>query len=376
MSDDPTICDASLLVADRYRIVRELGSGAMGVVWEAHDQVLDRVVALKELRPPPGLGREEAVERFLTEARAAARLRHQNIITVHDVVADGDRVLMALEFLDGHTLAQLQLPLDAVTARGVLTQVAAALAEAHANGIVHRDLKPENVFVVGDGRVVVCDFGLARIGAGTGTRAGTVMGTPGYLAPEQVRGESAGPAADVFAWGAIGYELLAGVPAFGSPGLDAATLLYNVVNVDPVPFTSTDPDLVSLVGWSLSKDPGVRPASGVELYQALGGVAPVSGWVAPVPTGLSTPSQGPWNPGVPSAVEVGAATVSVSRGKGGLIAGVVGLVVVVVGLVVGLVVVAGGGDGTATETVDKTRITIAGPAPTAPTPTTPRTTTS
>ena len=368
----------SELLAGRYRVLRELGSGAMGVVWEAHDEVLDRLVALKELRPPTGLDREAAVQRFLTEARAAARLKHANIITVHDVVSDGGRVLMALEYLDGPTFAQLPLPLDPATARGLLAQVAGALAEAHANGIVHRDLKPDNVFALADGRAVVCDFGLARIGAGTGTQAGTVMGTPGYLAPEQVRGEAVGPAADVFAWGALGYELLTGSPAFGSPELDPATLLYNVVHVDPAPLTAAgDPDLVALVGQSLSKDPAARPPSGIELFQALTGVAPASGWVAPAPAGMSTPSQGPWNPGVTSFVPPGtpsqAPMMVPARGKAGLIAGIAGLVVAVLALAVALAVVVGGGGGggnddngvAARSGKDETRIAIA-TAPTSP----------
>ncbi|HMS49712.1 protein kinase domain-containing protein [Candidatus Neomicrothrix sp.] len=355
------------VVAGRYQVLGELGSGTMGVVWLAHDTVLDRTVALKELRPPAGINRTEAIERFLTEARAAARLQHPSIVTVYDVAADGDRVLMAMEHLDGLTLAQVLdssgalLPEDA---RNIGTQIASALAEAHANGIVHRDLKPENVFLLPTGRVVVCDFGLARIGAGTGTQLGTVMGTPGYLAPEQVRGETSGPPADVFAWGSVMYELLTGQPAFGAPTNDIAALLWSVVHNEPAPLDiPTDPDLGSIVHAALAKNSNDRPPDGASLHHSLVGATTLP-------------------PRVLAGSMAGGATQSSSLSRAGFLPWVIGGAVALVLILVGTLVLAssGGGQGgndVATgdtlgdvgEPADIAEVTQ--PPPTAPPPTPP-----
>lgn len=262
----------STVLGGRYEVIRELGAGAMGVVWLAHDTVLDRSVALKELRAPEGVQQDEALERFVTEAQAAARLSHPSIVTVHDVFAEGDRVLMSLELLDGPTLAEVIVagPLGS-GARPIMAGVAEALAAAHAQGVVHRDLKPENIFVLPSGRVVVCDFGLARIGAGRGTHIGTVMGTPGYMAPEQIRGLDVGPAADVFAWGAVAYELASGMPAFGDPATqDFMTLAWRVTNDEPAGLVCDDDQgLSSVVSIALAKEPAARFPTGEALAQAL-----------------------------------------------------------------------------------------------------------
>lgn len=262
----------STVLGGRYEVIRELGAGAMGVVWLAHDTVLDRSVALKELRAPEGVQQDEALERFVTEAQAVARLSHPSIVTVHDVFAEGDRVLMSLELLDGPTLAEVIAagPLGSA-ARPIMAGVAEALAAAHAHGVVHRDLKPENIFVLPSGRVVVCDFGLARIGAGRGTHIGTVMGTPGYMAPEQIRGLDVGPAADVFAWGAVTYELASGMPPFGDPATqDLMALAWRVTNEEPAGLVCDDDHgLASVVSMALAKEPAARFPNGEALAQAL-----------------------------------------------------------------------------------------------------------
>lgn len=262
----------STVLGGRYEVVREIGAGAMGVVWLAHDTVLDRSVALKELRAPEGVQQDEALERFVTEAQAVARLSHPSIVTVHDVFAEGDRVLMSLELLDGPTLAEVIAagPLGS-GARPIMAGVAEALAVAHAHGVVHRDLKPENIFVLPSGRVVVCDFGLARIGAGRGTHIGAVMGTPGYMAPEQIRGLDVGPAADVFAWGAVAYELVSGVPPFGDPATqDFMALAWRVTNEEPAGLVCDDDHgLASVVSMALAKEPAARFPTGEALAQAL-----------------------------------------------------------------------------------------------------------
>ena len=292
------------LIAGRFRVTGVLGQGAMGVVYRAYDEVLARELALKEMRVPAGVDVGEALERFVTEARAAARLSDPAIVTVHDVIQDGDRVLIAMEVLNGATLAEaLGMAPGGIApdqVREVMTAVAGALAAAHRQGVVHRDLKPDNIFWLESGRVVVTDFGLARIGAGRGTQLGTVMGTPGYMAPEQIRGDQVGPAADVFAWGAIAHELLVGAPAFGGPELEATTLMWNVVNESAAPIdVPADPALAAVIDWALQKDPAARPADGDMLLDALRGMTatlPPATSGAGAPRHPSTPPTAPATP--------------------------------------------------------------------------------
>ncbi|MGH9280296.1 MAG: serine/threonine-protein kinase [Acidimicrobiales bacterium] len=262
------------LLHDRYEILEMLGRGAMGTVWKARDRVLDRYIALKVLEAPDGVDPDEAIDRFLIEARASARLSHPNIVGVHDVFRDGERVLISMELVEGPTLDAVlrdAAPLPAATVRAVMAQVAQALAAAHAAGVIHRDLKPENVFWTPDGRAVVGDFGLARIGAGRGTVEGTVMGTPGYMAPEQVRGLPVGPGVDVFGWGVVAYELVTGVAPFGDPSTtEAITLAYRIVH-EPAPALHLPDDgaLSALINRSLAKDPAERPEDGEALVDGL-----------------------------------------------------------------------------------------------------------
>ncbi|MEA2828484.1 MAG: eukaryotic-like serine/threonine-protein kinase [Actinomycetota bacterium] len=262
------------LPAARYQLIRVLGEGAMGVVWLAHDTVLDRAIAIKELRPGPGVDAAEAMDRFLVEARAAARLSHPNIVGIHDVLADGDRVLIAMELVEGPTLEEVirtsgAQPPEVV--RAIMAQVAQALAVAHGAGIIHRDLKPDNIFWTPEGRAVVTDFGLARIGTGRGTVEGTIMGTPGYMAPEQVRGTPTGPQSDVFAWGAVAYSLATGTGPFGEPSdTDSTALAYRIVHEEAPPLVLTDDSaLANLITGCLAKEPEKRPSDGGALVGAL-----------------------------------------------------------------------------------------------------------
>lgn len=278
------------LLQSRYLLKEVVGAGAMGVVRRAQDTLLDREVALKELRPMPGVDPAEAMDRFLVEARAAARLAHPNIVGIHDVFRDGERVMIAMEFVSGQTLdraIQTSGAQPAATVRAIMSQVAQALASAHAAGVVHRDLKPDNIFWTADGRAVVADFGLARIGYGRGTADGTVMGTPGYMAPEQVRGLPVGPQADVFGWGAVAYELASGRPAFGEPmESDPTALAYRIVHEDPEPLSiPQDQGLADLIMSALAKEPDQRPVDGSELIGALAGARPRT--IAPRPGGSS-----------------------------------------------------------------------------------------
>src|SRR6186713_1463755 len=228
-----------------YDILSTIGAGAMGVVYKARDTRLGRDVAIKVL--PPGFARDpDRLGRFEREARAVAAINHPNILSVHDIgnaeVVDTDQgavrvTYMVTELLDGDTL-RTRLAQGAFSARkavDVAGQVARGLAAAHDRGIIHRDLKPENIVLLRDGHAKILDFGLAKMAEGTeaggaterrsteeaptvaATDVGTIMGTVGYMAPEQVRGERADARTDLFALGAVLHELVSGQRAFARP---------------------------------------------------------------------------------------------------------------------------------------------------------------
>lgn len=251
---------------ERYQVIKMVGRGAMGEVWLAEDRKLKRKVALKFLSLSPALARSEqaeAVERFYREAQAAARLTQQSIVIIHDVDEIDGRHFISMEYLEGLTLDELisRGPLSVKQAARITAQVADALAYSHSHGIVHRDIKPENIFLLADGRVKVTDFGIARVvGSSTMTQAGTIMGTPGYMSPEQVKGEQADQRTDIFSTGVVLYELLSGVKAFDADSLHS--VMYKVVNEPPPPLSSLRP---GLPGWILgvveratAKDPASR----------------------------------------------------------------------------------------------------------------------
>ncbi len=217
-----------------YEVVGVIGAGGMGEVYRARDARLGRDVAVKIL-PREVAGDEERLRRFEQEARAAAALNHPNILAVHDVGSDNGVSFIVTELLDGRTLRQLLEDERLTISRAVdlAGQVADGLAAAHANGMVHRDIKPENLFVTHDGRAKVLDFGLAKYAADAApseiaTRSATaphvVLGTAGYMSPEQVRGQPVDYRADIFAFGAVLFEMLAGRRAFtGDTALDTMT---------------------------------------------------------------------------------------------------------------------------------------------------------
>lgn len=254
------------LTASRYRIVREVGRGGMGIVYEAHDVELDRRVALKVIALPPGAG-PELRTRFLREARAAARLSHPGIAAVFD--ADGESI--AMQFVDGVTLAQHPRDDRRELVRFV-RDAALAVHAAHVQGVVHRDIKPHNLMVE-DERVLVTDFGLAKdLGLGAERSAsGHVLGTPAYMSPEQAAGRDVDARTDVYGLGATLYELLANRPPFIAP--DAARVLRAVIEDEPRPirhFVSEVPhDLELVVLKCLSKERERRYASARELSDDL-----------------------------------------------------------------------------------------------------------
>src|SRR5688572_9167468 len=206
-----------------YEVVGPIGAGAMGEVYRAKDTRLGRDVAIKVL-PIVFAADPDRVRRFEQEARSAGVLNHPNIVTIYDIGSDEGAPYVVSELLEGETLRQRlarPIPIDAAVA--FARQVADGLAAAHEKGIVHRDLKPENLFVTREDRLKILDFGLAKLIAGgedlhvAGTQPGTVLGTAGYMAPEQVRGGHIDHRSDLFALGAILYEMIAGTRAFTGP---------------------------------------------------------------------------------------------------------------------------------------------------------------
>ncbi len=215
--------DEGRLVADRYRIVGRIGTGAMGAVWQAHDEVLGRTVAIKQLLLQPHLDQhdaEDARQRTMREGRIAARLHHPNAISVFDVVTDDNgQPCLIMEYLNSTSLAAVlqdrrTLPPTEVARIGA--QVAAALREAHAVGIVHRDIKPGNILLGANGVVKITDFGISRAKDDvTVTKTGMIAGTPAYLAPEVAIGGEPGPESDIFSLGSTLYAACEGQPPFG-----------------------------------------------------------------------------------------------------------------------------------------------------------------
>ena len=264
-------------VAGRYELVRPLGHGAMATVDLAHDVELDRPVALKRLAE--NLARDDDLQRrFVREARLAARLAHPNVVRVFDVGEDDGRPFIAMEYVEGETLAEFVgrrgrvSPKEAAT---LGTQMCAGLAAAHAAGLVHRDVKPQNLLLGTDGVLKLGDFGIAAGQEGTRlTLAGTVLGTAGYLAPEQARGEQVTAAADIFASGAVLYELLTGEPARTAGSLAE---LGSADGLPPSDLAARVPgaplELVAAVTASLSFRPEDRPPSAAALARLLAPVA-------------------------------------------------------------------------------------------------------
>jgi serine/threonine-protein kinase len=268
---------AAVLVAGRYEVRRPLGHGAMSTVDLAQDAELDRPVALKRLAE--NLARDEDRRlRFMREARLAARLTHPNVVRVYDVGEDDGRPFIAMEYVDGETLADLVArkgPLPRAEAVMLGIQAARALAAAHDAGLVHRDVKPQNLLLRRDGTLKLGDFGVAFGPEGTRlTLVGTVLGTAAYLAPEQARGEDVTAAADIYGLGAVLYELLTGRPSrtvssLGELGERSSFAVPDVATqVRGIP-----PELAEIVMSCLAYEPDARPASAAAVARRLAAVS-------------------------------------------------------------------------------------------------------
>jgi hypothetical protein len=251
----------------------------MGVVYRARDPQIDRVVAIKTLRPDLGLAADafaELKKRFYQEATAAGRLSHPNIVAIHDVLDLDGVPYIVMECLEGRTLADLiaaERRLDPARAARLFVQVCDALHYAHARGVVHRDIKPGNIVVVPGDVAKVTDFGIARVTGSTMTQTGAVLGTPAYMAPEQLRGQVPDGRSDLFAVGVSLYEALAGTNPFQAEEL--AAVLYRVVHEAPAPLSELGPTipprLAAAVERAMAKAPAERHATAGELRDALAG---------------------------------------------------------------------------------------------------------
>src|SRR5580693_7105220 len=268
----------------QYQLIEKLGSGGMGDVYKAQDTRLNRFVAIKVL-PAKMSTDPERRRRFVQEAQAASALNHPNIITIYDIVTEGDAQFMVMEFVSGTTLH------DAITSAGMPVpqvlqygaQMADALAAAHAAGIIHRDLKPSNVMITRSGLVKVLDFGLAKLTdlgptgdkqaaeLGPLTQEGAILGTVSYMSPEQAEGKSVDARSDIFSFGSVLYEMVSGRRAFD--GGSSISTLSSVLRDDVKPFADVAPDtpplLEAIISRCLPKDPNARWQSMKEVEKAL-----------------------------------------------------------------------------------------------------------
>jgi serine/threonine-protein kinase len=271
----------------QYQLIEKLGAGGMGEIYRAQDTRLSRVVAIKVL-PESYVGDPERRRRFLQEGRAASALNHPNIITIHDVLFEGDTAFLVMEFVSGQTLAELIAagPMVVPDVLKYATQMADALAAAHDAGIVHRDLKPGNVMVTPRGLVKILDFGLAKrsafsastdcdatttVGVTPLTVEGSILGTVHYMSPEQAEGRLVDSRSDIFSFGVMLYEMLTGTRPFA--GDTTLSVLSSILREDAKPVSASSPSVSrpidELVGRCIAKKPDARWQSMHELHDTL-----------------------------------------------------------------------------------------------------------
>src|SRR3954470_8272531 len=221
----------------KYEILRELGRGAMGVVYEAFDPSIERTVALKTIRRDQLEGDDaaEMITRFQREAKAAGRLNHPNIVAIYDFGEDKDTTFIAMEVVIGRELKQhfsQDERFEMADITRIMGELLDALEYSHNFGVVHRDIKPANIIIRPNGQVKVADFGIARIESSQYTQAGSVLGTPAYMSPEQFMGQTVDRRSDIFSAGVVLYEFLTGERPFSGT---ATTIMHKVLSVDPPP---------------------------------------------------------------------------------------------------------------------------------------------
>ena len=271
----------------KYAIRRELGKGAMGVVYEGFDPSIERIVALKTVRADQ-LGGEDAPEilaRFRREAQAAGRLTHPNVVAVYELGEDAGTTFIAMEFVKGRSLKEYLEQRTRFTTpqlARIMTELLAALDYSHRNGVVHRDIKPANVMILEDGTVKVADFGIARIEQSNLTQTGMILGTPSYMSPEQFMGQTVDGRSDLFSAGVILYELLTGEKPFSG---SATTIMHKVLQEDPLPPSTLNVQVPrpfdAVMKRALAKRPDERFQTAREFAEAI--KAAIEGREAPAP---------------------------------------------------------------------------------------------
>jgi len=272
---DRLFLDFQSALAGRYSLERELGRGGMGVVYLAREVRLDRSVAIK-LLPPSKTTDPSLRERFLREARTAAKLSHPNIIPIHAVEEIGDYVFFAMAYVDGETLTERvrrRGPMAPSDAARLLRDVAWALAYAHGQGVIHRDVKPDNILLEATGRVLVADFGIAGIVAGaSGLVSGEIVGTPEFMSPEQALGQAVDARSDLYSLGVVGFFALSGALPFEAE--KATEVLAKQVSEPAPPLAVASPGvpkrLAQAIDRCLAKDPADRPEDTAALAEQLG----------------------------------------------------------------------------------------------------------
>ena len=262
----------------RYQLVAEIGRGSSGVVYKAKDPIIDRVVAIKTIDfRCLGAGQASAQARFFQEAKSAGRLSHPNIVTIYDAGEAQGFAYIAMELLEGLSLRELLdegLPVSVGRALEIAAQIARGLAYAHEHGIIHRDVKPANVILVGSRRAKITDFGIASLASGNITAGGELAGSPKYMSPEQVRGDSLDGRSDIFSLGAMLYEMLTGKAPFDANSV--ASIMTKVVDYEPLPPSALNAqvplDVDRLVMRMLAKLPAERYPSTRTLLREVAGL--------------------------------------------------------------------------------------------------------
>ena len=320
---------AGPLLAGRYRVKKRLGVGGMAAVYLAHDERLGRDVAIKRMHTAE---RDDIdARRFQREAKLGASLSHPNLVSIFDAEEEDESVLLVMEYVEGETLADrlARGPLESREAIKIICAVAAALDHAHASGIVHRDIKPANVLLGRDGSVKLADLGIAKAVERTDiTDTGTVLGTPVYMAPEQLQGGKLGPAVDIYALATMAFELLTNQKA--RRGRSAVEVAHQVVNEPPPDPRDANPNIpgpaAEVIRAGMAKDPAERPRSAGELARRLESARPVAvvppqqpPATRPMPSYTSPPRRNPrWLAVIGlSALAIAAAAIVLSSGGDG-----------------------------------------------------------